>query len=145
MKDLISTAEPERDSTPRDQCRILVIDDEEFIRTLIERMLEQLHCTGIFASDGQHGIDLFEKEQANIDIVLLDLSMPVMDGHTCLSHIRTLNEEIPVILMSGYSEQEIKTRFDSESNLDFIQKPFGFEDIKKKLRQYAHINPMHVP
>lgn len=119
----------------RGQGTILVVDDDPTLRVLAERMLLRLGFTVLTAPDGQAGVDLFAGRRAGIACVLLDLTMPRMDGSQAFLEIRKLRGDIPVVLCSGYSESEVAPRFAGLGLAGFLQKPYRLESLAAKLRE----------
>src|SRR5205823_4354058 len=112
--------------------RILVIDDESAIRDSLRMTLEYEGYEFIGAATGQEGIALVEREAP--DLVLLDIKMPGMDGMEVLERLRTTNESLPVVLISGHGT--ISTAFEAANKgaFDFIEKPFATEKVLVTLR-----------
>jgi CheY-like chemotaxis protein len=98
-------------------------------------IFEEMGLKTLVASDGQIGIQVFQQHQHDIMAVLLDLTMPNMDGQQFLEHIQGLNATIPVILSSGYSEEEAMKRFHNPSMAAFIQKPYQVETLIAKVEE----------
>ncbi|MHA2090862.1 MAG: PAS domain-containing hybrid sensor histidine kinase/response regulator [Candidatus Kariarchaeaceae archaeon] len=112
---------------------ILVCDDEESILEVSKKMIQRLGFDVILASNGQEAVSKFKQFQNKIVAIVMDLTMPYMDGIQAYTEISAVDASIPVILSSGYNEQELTSQF---SNLGFaaiIQKPFTFQDLSKKL------------
>ena len=103
---------------------VLVVDDEEEVRTTFVLFLEQAGFQVVSAQDGVEGLAILAESPLKIDCVLLDLVMPKMNGQETLRHMRMIREEIPIILTSGYSAKEIEMRFLDENPTVFLQKPF---------------------
>lgn len=118
---------------------ILIIDDEETVRKVSKKMLERLGFDVITASDGYEGLNIFRENAGNIDVVLLDMTMPEMDGEETLREIRISKKDIPVILTSGYNEQDALERFKGEKLSGFIQKPYVVAEMVKVLRDVLKI------
>ena len=111
---------------------VLVVDDEESVRTLATRMLESFEFRVITAQDGREGVEKFSANAEAITAVLLDVTMPVMAGPEVLHRIRAIRPDVPVLFMSGYMrEGELQ---DLDSATDFLQKPFALEDLQEKMR-----------
>ncbi|MEI6349496.1 MAG: response regulator [Verrucomicrobiota bacterium] len=134
-----AAAEPHREDEPQVMSHwsgeglILVVDDEESVRTLTTRMLESFQFHVITACDGRDGVDKFHTHADAITAVLLDVTMPSMSGLEVLERIRTIRPHVPVIFMSGYMrEGELRTL---DTATDFLQKPFKLEDLQGKLRK----------
>ncbi len=114
---------------------VLLVDDEETIRTLGKRMLERLGLTVIIASDGREALDLYRQRPDGIDCVILDLTMPHMDGEEAFHELRKIREDVRVIMSSGYNEQEITHRFSGKGPAGFIQKPYQMDSLAAKLKE----------
>ncbi|MBI2422487.1 MAG: PAS domain S-box protein [Candidatus Hydrogenedentes bacterium] len=120
--------EPQRSNTPG-KGRVLVIDDEPHVRDLAAEILQQSGFEVLTAYDGQRGITIFERHAAEIDVVLLDMTMPRMNGEECFRALSAINPAVKVLLSSGYSEQEAMSRFLGEGLAGFIQKPYRAGDL----------------
>ncbi|MBI1387514.1 MAG: response regulator, partial [bacterium] len=114
---------------------VLVVDDEESLRNVGSNMLKALGFTVLTANDGEEAIGVLQEHKGEITCVLLDLTMPRMDGEETFRELRRIHKEIPVIMTSGYNEQEITQRFVGKGLSGFIQKPFSLRDLEKKMRQ----------
>lgn len=101
----------------------LIIDDEDSVRAVARQTLESTGLKVMTAPDGRAGIELFEKMQDELLFVLLDLTMPHMSGEEVFRRIRLMKPNMPVILTSGYNEQEVTNRFAGKGLAGFIQKP----------------------
>jgi len=112
---------------------VLLVDDEETVRSLGKRMLETLGFETLLAADGVEGVELYRRHHREICLVLLDLTMPRMSGDEALQEFRQINPTVPVILTSGYSESEISTRFLGEG-ATVIQKPYTLSHLRDRLR-----------
>lgn len=113
---------------------ILLVDDEETIRSVGSRMLSRAGFTVLLAADGYEAIETLREKPDEISAVLLDLTMPRMDGETAFRHMRQLKPGLRVLLTSGYSEQEIMARFAGQGHVGFIQKPYKQTELVEKLR-----------
>lgn len=108
---------------------VLVIDDEEVVRSISEAVLSRAGYTVLLAANGPEGIKLFEQHQKDILCVFLDLTMPYMRGNLVFARLKAIQQNVPVYLMSGYANQQAVKEFDTQQILGFIQKPFKNEDI----------------
>jgi len=113
---------------------ILVVDDEDTVRSVAERMLASFGFKVLLAKDGQEGLDLFRQHAAEIVAVLLDLTMPRLDGEATFREMRQIKSAAPVLLMSGFNEQDAINRFVGKGLAGFVQKPFKAEELREKLR-----------
>ncbi|TAH52260.1 MAG: response regulator [Chloroflexota bacterium] len=112
---------------------VLVIDDEEVVRNVTKRMLSRLGYTPLVAEDGPVGLAVYEKHKDQIVCILLDMTMPRMSGEETLVHLKKVNPDVRVLLMSGYSEQEASNRFNGKGVGAFMQKPYTPQDLQEKL------------
>jgi CheY-like chemotaxis protein len=113
---------------------ILLVDDEELVRRFAATMLAHLGYTVLEAANGQEAIEVFQRNLSNIMLVILDLSMPVMDGEECLRRLRSIKPDVPVLLSSGFSETEAARRFQSADVATFLQKPYTAQHLAKLVK-----------
>ena len=113
----------------------LVVDDEETVRVTTARMLEALGFTTQLADNGRTGVEAFRAAPAAFAIVVLDLTMPHMDGEEAFHKIIEIRPDARVLLMSGFNEQEAIARFAGKGLAGFIQKPFNISALSEKLQQ----------
>jgi two-component system, cell cycle sensor histidine kinase and response regulator CckA len=113
---------------------VLLVDDEETVRNLTRRMLERAGLTVISAEDGLQAVEVFKQKAAEIALVVLDLTMPHLDGEACFRELRLLQPDVKVILSSGYNEQDVVNMFAGKGLAGFIQKPYTSEDLIAKVR-----------
>lgn len=111
---------------------VLVVDDDALVRDVVRRGLEAAGFKVIACSDGASAVDTFRTSENEIDIVLLDLTMPGMDGHETFRELRRLNDGIPVVIMSGHSEKNLNDEF-GVRQFGFLQKPFRLDDLSKAI------------
>lgn len=109
--------------------RILVIDDEKIIRETTTEILNQLGYEALVAENGATGLELFKKERENIDLVLLDMIMPKMNGHECFQKMKEIDPEVKVILASGFSQEDDIEEMINKGLCGFIQKPYLVTDL----------------
>ena len=114
---------------------VLLVDDERTVRVIIGRMLEAMGFTVITANDGREAVERFRAEGAGIRAVLLDLTMPHLDGEGAFRELRLLRPEVRVLLMSGYNEHEAMNRFIGKGLAGFLQKPFKTENLRARLEE----------
>jgi PAS domain S-box-containing protein len=112
----------------------LVIDDEPAVRHVAQRMLATFGFEVVTAGSGQEGLARLRERPQAFTVVLLDLTMPGMSGDETYQHLRTVREELPVVLMSGFSHQEAAARFDGHLLHGFLQKPFRLERLREIVR-----------
>ncbi len=122
-------------ATHRGAGRVLVIDDEEVVRSVARNMLQHAGYEVLSARDGAEGLQVFRRRHHEIDLVLLDLSMPVLDGESALPLLRQIASGVPIILSTGYSEIEAIARFSSQGLAGVLQKPYTASQLKEAVRQ----------
>ncbi len=113
---------------------VLLVDDEETVRSTGSELLKELGFTVVTASDGHQALHVF-KTVPGISFVILDLTMPHMDGEQCFRELRRLDPGLRVIMSSGYNEQEISQKFSGMAPAGFIQKPYKLSELKKVVRK----------
>jgi len=121
--------------------RILVIDDEAAIRDSLKMTLEYEGYECIGAATGQEGLALVEREAP--DLVLLDVKMPGMDGIEVLERIRSLNDALPVVVVSGHGTISTAVEATKKGAFDFIEKPFASERVLVSLRNALAQRQLH--
>lgn len=114
---------------------ILLVDDEQTVRAVGQRMVEKAGFRVLCAADGLEALALFRDHAGEIACVLLDLTMPVMDGEAVLRELQKVRSEVPVILCSGYDEQLILERFRGKGLAGVIHKPYHAAELLSKLRE----------
>lgn len=114
---------------------ILVVDDESVVRSLMGDILGTQGYRVIYACDGRECLEVFKARHSEIDLIILDLTMPVMDGVETFHALMAEEPQVRVLLASGYSRQEVIDRFDGRGPTAFIQKPFRIADILATLEE----------
>ena len=114
---------------------VLVVDDEETVRTFVKRLLERHGFSVVTAKDGQAAMEVFQARRAEIVVVVLDLTMPQMGGEETFRELRQLSSDVKVILTSGYNEQEVINRFAGKGLAGFVEKPFSPGKLISMVRQ----------
>lgn len=115
--------------------KILVIDDEPLVCETIADILAVLNVTILSASDGHHGLAIYREQMANVHLVILDLSMPGMNGIETLRQLREINPHVRVLLISGYSRIEATREPGLQNLAGFMQKPFNADDLLQTVTQ----------
>jgi CheY-like chemotaxis protein len=117
----------------RGQGTILFVDDEPILRSLGARMLKQIGFNVLVASDGREAVDIYTLRAPEIDLVLMDLTMPRMDGIEAFDELRRLNPKVKVILASGFSEEDVAARFAGKGLVAVLQKPYRLSLLRRQL------------
>ncbi len=110
---------------------VLVIDDHPTVRNVAARMLEHIGFDTLEADGGRKGLEIYDQHAGEIRVVLLDMSMPDMTGDEVFAQIRQRSEDVPILLMSGFNEQDATSRFVGKGLAGFLQKPFTIEDMRR--------------
>ncbi len=110
------------------QKTILIMDDNKDICKFLEQVLLDLECRVIVAYNGQQGADYFNQSGGEIDLIISDITMPVMDGPSAVRHIRKSKPDIPVIFITGHNEEDALDGF-HDDNIRVIPKPFSIPDL----------------
>ena len=110
--------------------RILLVEDEDVVRVVAERALTRAGFDVTTASDGDEGLEIVTGG-AEFDLIVSDVVMPAMDGPSMIREIRKLRPAIPVLFMSGYAEEQLRSELDLD-NVEFLPKPFSVQQISDK-------------
>ncbi len=113
---------------------VMVVDDEQIVRRSAKAMLERYAYSVVLAENGQEAVDLYRVLADKIDVVLLDMTMPVMGGEEAFRQLKTIRPDIRVILSSGYNEVEAIRRFAGKGLAGFLQKPYNIVTLIDKVR-----------
>jgi len=114
---------------------VLLVDDEAAVRRVGARMLETLGYVVVTASDGIEALSALTAARDEIVCVLLDLTMPHLDGEETCRELRNIRADIPVIVSSGYNAQDVTQRFAGLNQVEFIQKPYSIAALGSVLRE----------
>lgn len=113
---------------------ILVVEDEESVRNVTIRILQGLGFQVLSASNGRQAIDIFTREQKNIDLAIIDVIMPGINGPETYKQIVPLKPGLPVIFVTGYEVNAELAGLNAESgSIAFLQKPFTKATLSEKL------------
>ena len=108
---------------------ILVVDDEDVVRNVARKALENQGFNVLLAEDGLQALEIMAHDPRGIDAVLLDMTMPRMDGETAFRVLRELRPDLRVVLSSGYNEQDATSAFVGKGLAGFLQKPYRASDL----------------
>jgi len=138
----VNTAMPaEFTAPPADAWRgkgiVLVVDDEESLRALLRHMLQRMGYEVVLAADGREGLAVFKEHADREPIVLLDLTMPHLDGAGTFRELRRIDPNVRVVLMSGYNEHAVTAQFAGKGLEAFIQKPFQYDDLQTTMKRVS--------
>ncbi len=113
---------------------VLVIDDEEMVRSTAQATLERFGYEVVVAENGLRGLDTFLRLADRVDVVLLDMTMPVMSGEETFRELRSIRPDVKVILSSGYNEVEAIRHFAGKGLAGFVQKPYTAVRLAEAVR-----------
>lgn len=112
---------------------VLLVDDEETIRALGSEMLRELGFEVVTAADGREALEIF-RQREDVSLVILDLTMPHMDGEQAFRELRQVRPNVNVIISSGYNKQEVTQRFIGKGLAGFIQKPYKLSALREVIK-----------
>lgn len=125
--------EPSRDVT---HGSVLVIDDEPQVRMVAAEMLTRMGFAILEAGDGQQGLDTLQSNQDTVVAVILDMTMPRMDGQHAFAQLRALVPQLPIVVISGWMREHHRLGFlASEERAAFLQKPFRVADLRAAMQE----------
>jgi len=140
----VSSSAPERATAGesidewRGSGKVLLVDDNDLIRRVGARMLDALGFEPVVAEDGVAALEVLDRQgddSALVILVILDLTMPRMNGEETYRAMRARYPKLPVILTSGFNEQDTVQHFAGKGLAGFLQKPFQLEDLRKRTRE----------
>jgi len=114
---------------------ILLVEDMDLVRELGVTILEKFGYTVLSASDGQEALDVYEKEQGNISLVILDIIMPRMDGKQCLEQLLRINPDVKVIISSGVGQYDLINEVVELGAKGVVNKPYGMRQLLAIVRE----------
>lgn len=119
--------------------RILLVDDEETIRAVVGRMLSVIGYEVVAVNDGRQAVDYYRVHGDEVDLVILDMTMPVMEGPACFRALRELDPQVRVVLSTGNALDGSAQELLDEGAVSFVQKPYAVaklsEVVSKALAQ----------
>jgi signal transduction histidine kinase len=117
------------------KANVLIVDDEELVVSMLAEHLNNLGCKTFLASNGEEALKTLAQNLEEIDVVILDINMPVMDGKTAYEKMIDLKPNLKVLLASGLSKDDEIDEILRKGAHGFIQKPYSLENIAAKIRQ----------
>ncbi|NTW16560.1 MAG: response regulator, partial [Syntrophaceae bacterium] len=114
---------------------ILLVDDEDVIIDVGKESLEILGYNVLTAKSGQEAVEIFKTKNGKIDLVILDMIMPGMNGMETFDVLKSMNPNIKVLLSSGYSAESQSAKIMEQGCSGFIQKPYGLTDLSRKVKE----------
>ena len=114
---------------------VLIVDDEESVREMLVAAMDLMGFTVLTASDGREGVEVFRRECDRIQLVILDMTMPHLNGEQAFLEMRRIRPGVPTILCSGYDEQTVASDFVDKGLAIFIQKPCPYQQFMDAVRR----------
>lgn len=119
--------------------KILIVEDEISIRTIIKKYLSKFDINIIEAENGKRGLDIFLNNKDDIDLVLMDVMMPQMDGIECTKEIRKVSN-VPIIMLTAKNQDEDEIEGLEVGANDFITKPFNLEVLLLRIKKLVNLD-----
>ncbi|MGE3628852.1 MAG: response regulator [Sandaracinaceae bacterium] len=114
--------------------RVLVVDDQELVRRSLGRLLKAAGHEVSYAADGEEALAAFTASTPRPDVILMDLDMPRLSGSETLAHMRQIDPEVRVVLISGYYDEARKQRLLQDGATDFLAKPVDAKALRDSVR-----------
>jgi two-component system, OmpR family, copper resistance phosphate regulon response regulator CusR len=115
-------------------CQILIAEDEDRLAAFIEKGLKQQGFMTTIASDGEQAVAIAQFQK--VDLMLLDLGLPLMDGMAVLQELRSQGKLFPIIIVTARTDEKEKIAALQAGANDFINKPFSFRDLLGRIKAY---------
>lgn len=122
-------------TAPRSSGTILLVDDEDPVRTVTREVLKRCGFNVLVACDGLEAVECFKQHSAEISCVLLDMAMPRMNGEEAYEELRQIRPTVPIILASGFNSSDITNRIAMGTFTGFLQKPYQLQALRAKLHE----------
>ena len=131
---VVRKPDPVAETVPGNE-KILLVDDEEYVRDLGKRILERAGYTVITAANGKEALEIYAREQSNIALVVLDLIMPQMEGKQCLEELLKINPDVKVIVSTGHSLDARESLLLGALARGFVNKPYEVRQMVQTVRE----------
>lgn len=131
----VEPVEKEKEESIKETRSIMLVEDEEDLRKVLNIMLKKLGYKVIIAESPQDALRIIEEENLKPDCILTDLIMPQMNGKELAERIKLKLPDVKVLYMSGYTDNVIVHHGILDKNVNFIQKPFLINELSQKLKQ----------
>jgi CheY-like chemotaxis protein len=114
---------------------VLLVDDEPIARSSMQRMLGKLGYSVMLACNGAEAVRVYQKQQAEVDLIILDMAMPEMGGSECFWELKGLNPEVQVLICSGFTRGKDTDALLKGGAIGFLPKPFDMEQLAVALQK----------
>ncbi len=112
--------------------KVLIVDDEEYLRQILVDVMEINHIDSIAVDEGQKALEVYKKEKNEIGLVLLDLILPKETGVDTYKNLCKINPNVKVIFMSGLGDRESLQAIPNHDDYEFLKKPFSMDEFTEK-------------
>jgi two-component system cell cycle sensor histidine kinase/response regulator CckA len=129
------SAKKERPQDLTGSGRVLLVEDEDIVRSFAVRALRRQGYDVLEASTGVEALEVMAKNEGRVDIVVSDVVMPEMDGPTLLKELRKRNPDLKIIFVSGYPHEAFETSLDKDEHFAFLPKPFSLPQLAAKVKE----------
>jgi signal transduction histidine kinase len=119
---------------PGKRKRVLLVDDEPMIRSAGERLLKRLGCEVLLATNGLEAVEVVSTEVTNIDLVILDVAMPQMDGTECFYKLREIDDRLPIVISTGFADESHTEKLMADGANGLLPKPYEIDHMAEVLR-----------
>ena len=113
---------------------VLVVEDEESMLSVLEKILVDRGYNVLKASDGKLAVRIYQRDKASIDVVFLDMGLPKLSGRDVLFKIKQEKQDAKIVVSSGYFEEEFKSDFEQAGIKHFLQKPYRLDHVLQTLQ-----------
>jgi CheY-like chemotaxis protein len=113
---------------------VLLVDDENMVLEVGKAILQRLGHEVVTAESGEEALETFDRHQNAIGCVVLDLTMPGMDGKETFNRLRDIAPDLPVIISSGLSVEQVAAQFGNSPTTAFIQKPYQVAELSSTIQ-----------
>ena len=113
--------------------KVLIVDDEEYLRQILVDVMEINDIESIAVDEGQKALEVYKKEKNEIGLVLLDLILPKETGVDTYKNLCKINPDVKVIFMSGLGDRESLQAIPNHDDFEFLKKPFSMDEVTEKV------------
>jgi PAS domain S-box-containing protein len=113
---------------------VLLVEDEDMVRSVANALLDMLGFTVIEAANGKEALELYQNNASDITLVVTDIGMPIMDGYTLFRELKRLNPGLPIIVSSGFGDTVVTTRIAKEDIAGLLSKPYDFDRLREVVK-----------
>ena len=114
---------------------VLIVEDEERMLSVLEKILVNRGYNVLKASDGELAVRTYQRDKASIDVVFLDMGLPKLSGRDVLSKIKQERQDAKIVVSSGFAEEEFKSEFEQAGINHFLQKPYRLDHVLRTLER----------